>query len=94
MKASAPEGIEPTLEPMEDRARAHRRRLLLLALIPVAAIAAAAASLRLLDSRPGAGVVLLVGCALWIATFASDVGEDTPRRDRTRSSGLGFGRNR
>ena len=27
-----------------------------------------------------------------LTTFASDVSRDIPRRDRTRSSGLGFGR--
>jgi hypothetical protein len=47
---------------------------------------------QLLDSRPGAGMVLLLGCALWITAFAVDLGEDIPPRDRLRYSGLNFGR--
>jgi hypothetical protein len=70
----------------------HRVRLILLTVIPVVAVSAAIALIQLLDSRPSAGIVLLLGCAVWITTFASDVGDTIPRRDRTRSSGLGFGR--
>lgn len=72
--------------------RSHRLRLALLLAIPLATIALGAVVVRLLDSRPVAGVVGLLGCALWITTLATDVGQEIPRRDRLRYSGLNFGR--
>ena len=73
-------------------ARSHHLRMILLGAIPVLSVGGAIALVQLLDSRPGAGMVLILGCAVWITIFASDVGGSIPRRDRTRSSGLSFGR--
>lgn len=72
--------------------RSHHLRMILLATIPVVSIGGAVALVQLLDSRPAAGMLLILGCAVWIIVFASDIGRNIPRRDRTRASGLGFGR--
>lgn len=60
--------------------------------IPVIGIGGALALIRLLGSRPGAGIVLLLAAGLWIAVFASDVSDGTPRRDKLRGGGIDFGR--
>jgi hypothetical protein len=74
------------------RARGHRLRMILLILIPVLAIGGALGSLYGLESKAGAGMILLLGCVLWITAFAVDLREEIPPRDRLRASGLGFGR--
>ncbi len=84
----SPPGDDPALA----QQRRHRLRLALLILIPLLSIGAAVAAARFLDSRPGAGIALLAGAALWFLAFAVDVGEAIPRRDRNRASGLNFGR--
>ena len=66
--------------------------MVLLIAIPVVTIAAAVAMVRWLDSRPGMGIVLILGAALWITTIASGLGENIPRRDKLQASGLNFGR--
>jgi hypothetical protein len=37
-------------------------------------------------------VVLLLGCTLWITTFAVDLGQEIQPRDRLKFQGLNFGR--
>lgn len=74
------------------RARGHRLRMALLIVIPVLTIGGALSSVYLLESKAGAGMVLLLGCILWITAFAVDLREEIPPRDRIRSSGLNFGR--
>jgi hypothetical protein len=95
LRAAALASAPPAGSAMDPGAQGGRRRPwrpILLGAIPVLSIGAAVASLLLLDSRPGAGMVLLLGCALWLTTFAIGVGGSVPRRDRLRYSGLTFGR--
>jgi hypothetical protein len=37
-------------------------------------------------------MVALLGCSLWIALFAANIGESIPPRGRGKPSGLNFGR--
>lgn len=91
--ASAP--AQDSQEPGEQIGsleRRHRIRIALLIAIPILAIGAAAAAVHFLESKPAAGIILLLGAALWITVLAVNLGQDIPRRDRLRYQGLNFGR--
>lgn len=94
MRAAAPAEAPPEQAQVVtgNPRRKHQVRLALLILIPIVAIGAAVILINVVESRPAAGLVLLLGCALWITTFAVDLGEDIPPRDRFKFQGLNFGR--
>ena len=93
MRAASPPEPPPEQAAMAGNPRRkHRVRLALLILIPLLSIGIAVIMIKVVDSRPAAGLVLLLGCALWITTFAVDLGQDIPPRDRLKYQGLNFGR--
>lgn len=91
-RAAAPPAAEPPAQEAVATPPRFRVSTILLFVIPVLGIALAVGSVEMLDSRPGAGIVLLLSCALWITALAVRLGRDIPRRDRLRYSGLSFGR--
>ncbi len=94
MRAAALPPQEPSLPevPTGNPRRKHQVRLALLILIPLLAVGSAVLMIKGLDNRPAAGILLLLGCALWITTFAVDLGQNIPPRDRLKFQGLNFGR--
>lgn len=91
-RALSPASEDLSEQPLHQPGRFRRLRAVLLGAIPLISIALAIILIQIVESRPAAGMVLLLGCALWITTLVVGVGQDIPRRDRLRYGGLTFGR--